>query len=226
MLVLSLDSSSIASAALTRNGEVLAEFATRDTRSHAEALAPAVYNLLGRAGIEPSRLGAILVGTGPGPFTGLRAGLVSARTFGFAWQLPVYGMCSLEALAHRAAQGAADGTEFLVATDARRKELYWGRYMTRGDGHGRFARALGGPQVTAPDQLPELPAYGYGAGLYAEQLPQVVTESVEWQPTAAELSRAAWALQERGIELSTDTSPLYLRESDAKAPAQRKRALR
>lgn len=224
--MLSLDSSSIASAALTRNGEVLAEFATRDTRSHAEALAPAVYNLLGQADVEPSQLKAILVGTGPGPFTGLRAGLVSARTFGLAWQRPVYGMCSLDALAHRAAQGTAEGTEFLVATDARRKELYWGRYITHKDGHGRFARPLGGPQVTGPGQLPGLPAYGYGAGLYTEQLPHVVTGSAEWQPTAADLSRAAWALQERGIELSADTSPLYLRESDAKVPVQRKKALR
>ncbi len=224
--MLSLDSSSIASAALTRNGEVLAEFATRDTRSHAEALAPAVYNLLGQAGIEPPQLKAILVGTGPGPFTGLRAGLVSARTFGFAWQLPVYGMCSLDALAHRAAQDAAEGTEFLVATDARRKELYWGRYMTHEDGHGRFARPVGGPQVTAPDQLPALPVHGYGAGLHAAQLPNLVTDSAEWQPTAADLSRAAWARQERGIELSTDTSPLYLRESDAKVAVHRKKALR
>ena len=224
--MLSLDSSSIASAALTRNGEVLAEFATQDTRSHAEALAPAVYNLLGQVDLEPSQLTSILVGTGPGPFTGLRAGLVSARTFGFVWNLPVHGMCSLDALAHRAAQSTVDGTEFLVATDARRKELYWGRYVTHEDGHGRFAVSLNGPQVTAPDQLPKLPIYGYGAGLYSDHLPYAVADSTDWQPTAADLSRAAWALQERGTELSTDTSPLYLRESDAKVPVQRKKALR
>ncbi|GAA2110616.1 MULTISPECIES: tRNA (adenosine(37)-N6)-threonylcarbamoyltransferase complex dimerization subunit type 1 TsaB [Kocuria] len=226
MLVLSLDSSSIASAALTRNGEVLAEFATQDTRSHAEALAPAVYNLLGQVDLEPSQLTSILVGTGPGPFTGLRAGLVSARTFGFVWNLPVHGMCSLDALAHRAAQSTVDGTEFLVATDARRKELYWGRYVTHEDGHGRFAVSLNGPQVTAPEELPKLPIYGYGAGLYSDHLPYAVADSTDWQPTAADLSRAAWALQERGTELSTDTSPLYLRESDAKVPVQRKKALR
>ena len=224
--MLSLDSSSIASAALTRNGEVLAEFATRDTRSHAEALAPAVYNLLGQADTDPSQLTAILVGTGPGPFTGLRAGLVSARTFGFAWNLPVYGLCSLDALAHRAAQAAQEKAEFVVATDARRKELYWGRYQVHADGHGRFARPTEGPRVTAPGDLPKLPVHGRGAGLYAEQLPHAVTESADWQPTAADLSRAAWALQERGTDLSTDTSPLYLRDSDAKVPAQRKKALR
>ena len=224
--MLSLDSSSIASAALTRNGEVLAEFATRDTRSHAEALAPAVYNLLGQADIDPSELTAILVGTGPGPFTGLRAGLVSARTFGFAWNLPVYGLCSLDALAHRAAQGAQEGAEFVVATDARRKELYWGRYRVHEDGHGRCARSVEGPRVTAPGDLPALPVHGHGAGLYAEQLPHAVADSADWQPTAADLSRAAWALRERGTDLSTDTSPLYLRDSDAKVPAQRKKALR
>lgn len=226
MLVLSLDSSSIASAALTRNGEVLAEFATQDTRSHAEALAPAVYNLLGQVGVEPAQLTAILVGTGPGPFTGLRAGLVSARTLGFAWNLPVYGMCSLDGLAHRAAQRASEGTEFVVASDARRKELYWGRYEVHQDGRGRFAQSVEGPRVTAPGDLPKLPVHGYGAGLYADQLPNAVAESADWQPTAADLSRAAWALHERGVELSTDTSPLYLRESDAKVPVQRKKALR
>ena len=86
--------------------------------------------------------------------------------------------------------------------------------------------SVDGPQVTAPEGLPKLPVYGSGAGLYADQLPQTVADSTDWQPTAADLSRAAWALQERGTGLSTDTSPLYLRESDAKVPVQRKKALR
>ena len=75
VLVLSLDSSSIASVALSRDGEVLREFATSDTRSHAEALAPAVRDLMSAQGVTGAELDALLVGTGPGPFTGLRAGL-------------------------------------------------------------------------------------------------------------------------------------------------------
>ncbi|RUQ09467.1 tRNA (adenosine(37)-N6)-threonylcarbamoyltransferase complex dimerization subunit type 1 TsaB, partial [Kocuria sp. HSID17582] len=103
MLLLSLDSSSIASVAVSRDGEVLERFDTTDTRSHAEALAPAVQDLMTRAGLTGADLDGILVGTGPGPFTGLRAGLVSARALGFAWDLPVHGLCSLDAVAHHVA---------------------------------------------------------------------------------------------------------------------------
>ena len=97
--MLSLDSSSIASVALSRDGEVLREFATSDTRSHAEALAPAVRDLMSAQGVTGAELDALLVGTGPGPFTGLRAGLATARSLGFAWDLPVHGLCSLDAVA-------------------------------------------------------------------------------------------------------------------------------
>lgn len=225
MLVLSLDSSSIASVALARDGDVLAEFATRDTRSHAEALAPAVRDLMAQAGVAGSSLDGILVGTGPGPFTGLRAGLVTARTLGFAWGVPVFGLCSLDALAHRAAQHAEEDGDVAVAIDARRRELYWGRYTVRQDARGRWAQAVDGPQVGVPDRLPDLPLYGHGAGLYPDPNGRTVAESVEWQPTAADLARAAWALEQRGVALATDTSPLYLRESDAQVPPARKKAL-
>ena len=128
--MLSLDSSSIASVALSRDGEVLSRFDTVDTRSHAEALAPAVHDLMAEAGLTGTDLDAVLVGTGPGPFTGLRAGLVTGRTLGFAWALPVHGVCSLDAAAfHVAPEALAAGhAEFVVVTDARRKEVYWAAY--------------------------------------------------------------------------------------------------
>lgn len=213
---------------MVRDDRVLARFATSDTRSHAEALAPAVRDLLAEAHIEPADLDGILTGTGPGPFTGLRAGIVTARTLGFAWQVPVYGMCSLDALAFRAGAHAADREqrEILVAIDARRKELYWRRYTVLTDDRGHFARPADEARVGPPEDLPRLPAYGSGAGLYAPRLAEPVPGYAEAHPTAAQLARAAWALTSRGHELSEDTSPLYLRESDAKVPAQRKKALR
>lgn len=212
---------------MVRDDRVLAQFVTSDTRSHAEALAPAVRDLLAETGIQPAALDGILIGTGPGPFTGLRAGIVTARTLGFAWQLPVHGLCSLDALAFRATEYATDHghRDFLVAIDARRKELYWRHYTALSDEQGYFAQPAGEPRVGAPEELPDLSVYGSGAGLYAQQLSHPVHDYAQAQPTAADLACAAWALTSRGYDLSEDTSPLYLRESDAKVPPQRKKAL-
>ena len=226
MLVLSLDSASIASVALSRDGHVLRETATRDTRSHAEALAPAVRELLAAEALTGLSLDAVLVGTGPGPFTGLRAGLVTARTLGFAWGLPVFGLCSLDAAAHRAAPLVSEQgeTEFAVVTDARRKELYWREYTVCTDDDGVRAVPLGAPRVGPPEDVPPLPSVGSGTGLYPDRLTRVVPGTAELHPTAADLARAAWDLTSRAETLSTDTAPLYLRDSDAKVPASVKRA--
>ncbi|WP_270238322.1 MULTISPECIES: tRNA (adenosine(37)-N6)-threonylcarbamoyltransferase complex dimerization subunit type 1 TsaB [Kocuria] len=228
MLVLSLDSSSIASVALSRDGEVLSRFDTTDTRSHAEALAPAVQDLMTEAGLTGADLDAVLVGTGPGPFTGLRAGLVTARTLGFVWGLPVHGMCSLDAVALHVAPAAltAGHTEFVVVTDARRKELYRRSYRVHEDEFGPAITPTDDPRVGAPEDVPELPCYGSGAALYPDRLSRAVPGFAELHPSAADLARVAWALTCRGHELSTDTSPLYLRDSDAKVPASPKRATR
>lgn len=117
MLVLALDSSATASVALARvhgseagaSFEILARYESKDTRSHAEVMGPYAQAALQDAGVCGEDLDAILTGTGPGPFTGLRAGIVTARALGFAWSVPVYGMMSLTALAERAVAGAAAG---------------------------------------------------------------------------------------------------------------------
>jgi tRNA threonylcarbamoyladenosine biosynthesis protein TsaB len=223
VLLLCLDSSAVASAALvTGAGEVLGSFASPDTRSHAEVLAPAVRDLLAGHGVTGRDLDGVLVGTGPGPFTGLRAGIATARALAFAWDLPLHGLMSLEALAHDAAghARAAGHEEFLVLTDARRKEIYWARFAAAEDG----PRPAGGPGVAAAEQLPALPAYGRGAGIYADRLARPVPEFAAAQPTASSLGLAAARRTTRGEELSPDTTPLYLRESDAKVPGPRKRA--
>lgn len=113
MLVLALDSSATASVALARvhgseagaSFEILARYESEDTRSHAEVMGPYAQAALQDAGVRGEDLDAILTGTGPGPFTGLRAGIVTARALGFAWSVPVYGMMSLTALAERAVSG-------------------------------------------------------------------------------------------------------------------------
>lgn len=211
--------------------DILARFESEDTRSHAEVMAPFAHAALQEAGVRGEELDAILTGTGPGPFTGLRAGIVTARALGFAWSVPVYGMMSLTALAERAyqervfAQGGgadeAEGAELLVASDARRREVYSARYRVNAEDYS----LVDGPTVSpASEILPgEGPsyAYGYGAGLYAETLRELGWDLVEAgegiHPHAEYLLAAA---ARRGLDaLSLDTSALYLRDSDAKIPA-------
>ncbi|GAB4099994.1 tRNA (adenosine(37)-N6)-threonylcarbamoyltransferase complex dimerization subunit type 1 TsaB [Sinomonas halotolerans] len=257
MIILAIDTSAIASAALIRchgtaespaaDAAVLASFATEDTRSHAEVLAPGIRALLAEQGVTGQDIARIVVGTGPGPFTGLRSGIATARALAFAWQAPLSGVMSLDALAWdvlasagregtpaggtttapagpaassaTAAAGHADG--FLVATDARRKELYWARY-------GADGTLADGPHVGAPGELPALPVYGAGASLYPEQLDAAgarpVEEFAQAQPTAASLGLVAAARLAAGTELD-GTAPRYLRESDAQVPGPRKKAL-
>ncbi|MCG2621702.1 tRNA (adenosine(37)-N6)-threonylcarbamoyltransferase complex dimerization subunit type 1 TsaB [Arthrobacter sp. I2-34] len=223
MLILSIDTSAIASAALlTGEGQTLTAFATEDTRTHAEVLAPGIRALLDESGIRPDQLDALVVGVGPGPFTGLRSGIATARTLAFAWHKPLHGVMSLDAVAADAAPAAraAGHTEFLVATDARRREVYWARYGTDGSG---WPVLLDGPHVGPAAELPPLPAYGRGAGIYQDQL-DAVAGFGQLQPTAEALGRTAAARLSHGVPL-LDTTPLYLRESDAKVPGPRKRAL-
>lgn len=253
MLVLALDSSATASVALARvhgseagaSFEILARYESEDTRSHAEVMGPYVQAALQDAGVRGEDLDAILTGTGPGPFTGLRAGIVTARALGFAWSVPVYGMMSLTALAEHAVSGAAtgaaavnageaagegnveracapgEGAELLVLSDARRREVYSARYRVNAEGYS----LVDGPNVCPASEI--LPggapsyAYGYGAGLYSETLEEhgwtIVDSAREVHPHAEYLVAAAARL---GVEnLSEDTSAQYLRDSDAKVPA-------
>lgn len=252
MLLLCLDSSSAASVALvgssdgtrrspdpedgggpdTGPGRVLASWSTEDTRSHAEVLTPAVQRVLTEAGVRASDLDGLLVGTGPGPFTGLRAGLVTARVLGFGWRLPVHGLSSLTALAHDVASLPPQHrpSSFAVATDARRREVYWALWRLS---PGQAPVLVDGPHVGPAETLPDLPVYGRGAGLHAERLPRAVIEPVPggplrapslWQPTAGSLGLAALSQLASGRPLSDDVRPQYLRDSDAKVPGPRKRA--
>lgn len=118
----------------------LAERVTIDARAHAEQLTPNIVAALGDAGITAGDLDAVVVGCGPGPFTGLRVGMASAAAFAHAIGVPVHGVCSLDAI------GGDTRGDVLVVTDARRREVYWARYH---DG----AR-VAGPSVNAPPMYP------------------------------------------------------------------------
>ena len=166
MVILGIDTSTSAiGVGLGRDGETLASAQRIDARGHSEHLAPLIVELLRDNGLVPRDLDAIAVGNGPGPFTGLRVGLVTAVTMGHALGIPVHGVCSLDVLAVQA--GRPEG-ELLVATDARRKEVYWARYAV---GAGSVARLVG-PAVDRPADLPQevraLPTVGRGPVLFPD----------------------------------------------------------
>ena len=190
--------------------DVVAEQVSERPMKHAEQLAPLIDRVMADAGIVRQDLTAIAAGVGPGPFTGLRVGLVTARTLGYVLDVPVYGVCSLDVVAVEAADTAAVTGEFLVATDARRKEVYLARY----DGHGT---RLAGPVVGRPaDLATEEPVVGEGALLYPEAFPNRTGPTV---PSARWLARV---VAEERAELR-DAEPLYLRRPDVEAPRPPKR---
>ena len=223
MLILAIDTSAVASAALVTDDapeSVLASFATEDTRSHAEVLAPGIHAMLASAGVTGQDVDALAVGVGPGPFTGLRSGIATARTLAFVWGKPLHGVVSLDAMALEVAESTAAVAEFLVVTDARRKEVYWARYSLA---DGQLPVLEDGPHVGFASDLPDLPAFGAGAGLYADVLRAHPDFAAE-QPDALYLGQFALARLASGHTL-LDSTPLYLRESDAQVPGPRKRAL-
>jgi tRNA threonylcarbamoyladenosine biosynthesis protein TsaB len=217
VLVLILDTSTPAvTAAVARLGdggvELLAGSRAVDARAHGELLAPAVEEVLRRAGAGPRDLAAIVAGTGPGPFTGLRVGLVTAATMGQALGVPTYGVCSLDAL-------AVPGETVLVATDARRREVYWAV-------HGPTGERLHGPDVGRPAELPATGAtvaVGDGALRYRDVIGLPVREEPRYpQPSAFATLAADRVL---GKTPSERLTPLYLRRPDAVAATARKPVL-
>lgn len=223
MLLLALDTSAGASVALLRSENdgapaVLYSADTQAPNAHAEWLAPAVAEALSQAGLQGAELDGVVVGAGPGPFTGLRVGLALAHALAEGWEVPVHGVCSLDSLALRATDAGITG-EFLVATDARRSEVYWAHYESDHEG----SRLVAGPFVAPAADLPALDAVGAGVGLYPEQLrsAELGSSSSSWTPQAAELGQLAHgALSGQLHGVLCAPRPLYLRESDAKVPVQ------
>ncbi|HET8719297.1 MAG TPA: tRNA (adenosine(37)-N6)-threonylcarbamoyltransferase complex dimerization subunit type 1 TsaB [Nocardioidaceae bacterium] len=209
-MLLAFDTASPAVTVALHDGErVVAERTRVDAMRHGELLAPGITTVLEQAGIVRQDVTAIAVGVGPGPFTGLRVGLVTARTLAAALQIPVYGVCTLDVLAAEAVD-ACIGRDFLVATDARRKEVYWARYDA--DGH-----RLDGPAVDRPDHVADAsgPVVGRGALLYPEAFPEFAAPE---HPSAAVLAEV---VTEERAEL-VDPEPVYLRRPDAALPGKRK----
>lgn len=204
-VVLALDTSTPAvTAGIVRRDDltVLAERVTVDARAHAERLTPNVLAALADAGLTMADLDAVVVGCGPGPFTGLRAGMATAAAYGHALGIPVRGVCSLDAI------GVRTTGEALVVTDARRREVYWARY--------RDGFRMAGPGVNAPADV-ERGAAQTVAGSREHAAPFGLPHRGPVHPTPAGLVAAVPDWSQRPLPLVA----LYLRRPDAKPMAAR-----
>lgn len=206
-LVLAIDTATPAVTAglICRLGDrldVLAERVSMDARGHAERITPNVLGALADAGVKMADVGAVVVGCGPGPFTGLRVGMATAAAYGHALDVPVHGVCSLDAI------GGQTTGETLVVTDARRREVYWARYH---DG----AR-IEGPAVNAPADV-DLGAARAVAGSpeHAVLFGLSPREPLYPTPTGLVAAVADWSRHPAALV------PLYLRRPDAKTLAER-----
>lgn len=206
MIVLALDTATPAvTAGIVEVDDAISTLAERtivDARAHAERLTPNVVAALADCGKTMADLNAVVVGCGPGPFTGLRVGMATAAAYGQALGIPVHGVCTLDAI------GGATRGEVLVVTDARRREVYWARY--------RDGVRVAGPEVNAPAEVnAEGVQWVAGSPALAATfgLPVIGPE----YPTAAELVAAVpdWTAEPDPLV------PLYLRRPDAKTLAER-----
>ena len=172
--------------------------------AHGEVLAAVVDDVFRAAGRAVGDLGAIGVGLGPGPFTGLRVGIVTAAAMSDAANVPAFGMCSLDTIV----AGDVDNEPYAVMTDARRRQVYWAVY----DG---TSNRIEGPEINTPDEL---------AVHLRGRIRRIIgpaAEQVVW-PDAARLASHARRCLERG-QSPDPLTPMYLRRPDAREPGPRKK---
>ena len=222
-LLLAVDTSSAvvsAAVAAVRDADVRV-MASRDEATanrHGELLSALVDDALREVGAAPADLAAVAVGLGPGPFTGLRVGVVTAASLADALGIPAYGVCSLDAIA----RAHAPASELLVCTDARRKQVYWARYDAGG------AR-VEGPDIATPGDVAARFAthvdtvIGAGVALYPDAF-------AAFRQTADRAVRAGSIAELAAPQLLADApagalEPMYLRRPDATPPGQRKPVL-
>lgn len=205
MNVIAIDTSVGVSVAILRSNGELTQSQAVDHGMQGELTADLISQVVAKSGLAIAEVTDVVVGVGPGPFTGLRVGLVTASVFAHARGIPIHGICSLDAIAFDYEKPC------VVVTDARRKELYWARYE---------GKRIDEPQVSKPEdllaQFPDAEFVGPGAQLY----PDVISGK------ALELKAGSLAkLFASGTAQLVDVSPMYLRKPDAVEPTNRKSVL-
>ena len=221
-LVVCLDTSSTTSVALVGEQGVLARARNSSARDHAESVTPLLRRALDRAGVDgpltAAGLQQVLVGTGPAPYTGLRAGLVTARALARACGVPVYGASSLDLIARRALDLLPPETRVVAVSDARRHELYWALY--RADGPDDVA-VLSGPHVDVPGRVAQVLTDAGARLVSAGPLPAHARVALSSAPAGPSepldpslLDRLVRVRLRQGQTDRLGTEPLYLRRPD------------
>ena len=190
-MFLVVDSSTATSVAVVSvGGEILSESSSTDPRGHAENIGALMQEALDVAGVTPAELSHVVMGVGPGPFTGLRVGMAASEAFALSRSLPLVPIISHDAPAH----GAGD---CVVVTDARRGEIAYSVYV--GEGAMRRVR---GPALCRPENLDtELGEYS--------SLPHIQADTI----SAGHLGQVAATYLESGVPLASP-APQYLRAPD------------
>lgn len=223
-------------AVVDRDGGVLAEVTELDTRRHAEVIGESIAFCLDAAGVAPHELSAVVAGMGPGPFTGLRVGIVAARAFAFGAGKPCLPLISHDAIAFERLGGLAlaisgeapdpaatetavpePAAPLLVITDARRRELYWSAFSGLDDA-GLPAR-LAAPGLARPAEIFDVVAGSCGSAFVAEA---TRTDPTSTPVSAAALGMLGEVLFAAGRPFARD-EPLYLRSPDVTVPGAPKR---
>lgn len=224
-MILAIDTSTkVSSVALVDESSGRVVSGSDDAGRHAEVLMPLIADVLADASVGTGDITSIVVGVGPGPFTGLRVGLMTARTMAHALGVPVFGVCSLDAIACEFATDSDDG--FTVLTQARRREFYKATYDADG-------LRTSGPEVVRADALAARGVVVGGPGSEvapdARWLALLALEALAGGETAFDADAAAHedAAESRGDSVAARIrghvllapQALYLRRPDAVPPA-------
>lgn len=190
-MFLAVDSSLGTSVAVvSSDGQILSESSSDDTRGHAENIGALLQDALSSAGITPAEITHVVMGVGPGPFTGLRVGMAAAEAFAHSRSLPLFPLVSHDA----EALGAGD---VVIVTDARRGEVAYSVYR----GESVFRRVLG-PALARPENLE------HELGEHSS-LPRIQAETI----SAGKLGQVAHAYLTAGVSPES-RAPRYLRAPD------------
>jgi tRNA threonylcarbamoyladenosine biosynthesis protein TsaB len=228
MRILAFDTATNAcSAAVWRDGRVVARRHEAMARGHAERLMPMILEVMDEAGEDFTGLDALAVTNGPGAFTGLRIGLAAARGLALASGLPCLAVTTLEAVAAAVPEAERRGRVLLVALDAKRVDVYAQAFAAG-------LRPLGEPVAALPDRLPRLLANAAGAAVVAGDAAARALDalaaagiaasesSAAGVPDAAVVAALAAARWKPGAAVGKPR-PLYLRPPSTTAPNKRRR---
>jgi tRNA threonylcarbamoyladenosine biosynthesis protein TsaB len=234
MRVLALDTTARAlSAAVVDDQQVRAERVGDTTRSHAERLPAALFDVVAEARLDLAAIDLFAVAAGPGSFTGLRIGIATMQGLAFVTGKRIAAVSALDALAHAAAAGAAEGTLVAAWIDAHRRDVFAALYRVGASppfSAGRIAvvdaASVGDPAsiaagwTTRPDLL-----IGSGARLYADVIASAAPGArvVDAPPLASVIGRVAVDRARTGDTVApAGVQPIYVRRPDAEIARDQK----